>query len=51
MDIKLILENQLAIMQWIIEYAHFVSGNLPEQIEKTKARVDNWDVPSPPIGN
>jgi hypothetical protein len=43
MEIKLILENQLAIMRWIIESNIGGSyGDLPRQIQKTAERVESW---------
>jgi hypothetical protein len=47
MDIKLILENQLAIMRWIIEIDRGRSSNLPQQIKKTQERIASW---APSIG-
>ena len=46
MDIKLILENQLVIMQSMLELQNMLHGttgwDLIEQVKKTKERIDNW---------
>jgi hypothetical protein len=50
MDIKLILENQLAIMQWLAEAGFSDPTTLNAQIQKTKERIESWVVPTPPSG-
>jgi len=46
MDIKLILENQLAMMRWMLltgMSAPDVSPSLREQIKQTDARIASWE--------
>jgi len=46
MDIYLILQNQLAMMEWMIEtnLAPTAQGLLRGQLDRTRARLEEWPV-------